>query len=344
MKTTDITLGLRIEHDFDYSVEYEFMIRIYVGGEHKVRQEKARVEVDGAHLFDIEIKNGRLIKPRIRRPNTMALERFDSFMKQSETNRQRDTNLALPFENILSLTALFGNISVLQKYSKVSEALTETENLLRDMRFYHISPDALREPQKIASKYPLEEHGENLASVLEDMKRKPNQFMPELLNAFSQVVPGVSDLSVTRAGGHLVVKLLHCGGKNSTADNIWLDASQESDGTLRTLGLLVALYQDPTPPFIVIEEPELTIHPGALSVLAELIQEATQRTSLMVTTHSPELLDLLHIDCVRSVEAIDGATHVDMVADHQRGAVMTGLFTPGELHRMEGLQLAKKED
>ena len=81
-----------------------------------------------------------------------------------------------------------------------------------------------------------------------------------------------------------------------------------------------------------------------LSVLAELIQEVSQRTSLLVTTHSPELLDLLPIDCIRSVESIDGATQVGKVADHGRSAVITGLFTPGELHRMEGLQLATKED
>lgn len=106
------------------------------------------------------------------------------------------------------------------------------------------------------------------------------------------------------------------------------------------MGLLAALYQDPTPPFIVIEEPELTRHPGALSVLAELIQEASRRTTVLITTHSPELLDRLPVESIRSVEWIGGATQVGVVAGHLRGAVMKGLFSPGELHQMEDLQLA----
>jgi predicted ATPase len=139
------------------------------------------------------------------------------------------------------------------------------------------------------------------------------------------------------------VRLLH---ESNRADSkgIWLDASQESDGTLRTLGLLVALYQDPTPPFVTIEEPELTIHPGALSVLADVIMETSLRSSVLVTTHSPELLDRLPIDCIRSVDAEDGATRVGAVAEHQKTAVAKGLFSPGELHRMEGLQPTSRDD
>ena len=106
----------------------------------------------------------------------------------------------------------------------------------------------------------------------------------------------------------------------------------------------MALYQDPTPPFITVEEPELTIHPGALSVLADIILETSRRSSLLVTTHSPELLDSLPIDCIRSVEADDGATRVGAVAEHQKAAVVKGLFSPGELHRIEGLQLALRDD
>jgi len=223
------------------------------------------------------------------------------------------------------------------------QRLSECARFLANMRFYHIFPDALREPQLIASKYPLEEHGENLASVLGEMKRKRSSDLSELIAVLGQVVPGVEDVSVTRAGGHLVVRFFHCDDK-AAGKGIWLDASQESDGTLRTFGLLLALYQDPTPAFITIEEPELTIHPGALSVLADVILETSQRSSVLVTTHSPELLDRLPIDCIRSVEAVDGATTVGAVAQHQKAAVAQGLFSPGELHRMEGLQPVPSED
>ena len=78
--------------------------------------------------------------------------------------------------------------------------------------------------------------------------------------------------------------------------------------------------------------------------MAEVILETSRRTSVLVTTHSPGLLDSLPIDCIRSVEAESGSTRVGPVADHQKAAVMKGLFSPGELHRMEGLQLAAKDE
>jgi hypothetical protein len=56
------------------------------------------------------------------------------------------------------------------------------------------------------------------------------------------------------------------------------------------------------------------------------------------------LLDRLPIDCIRSVDAEDGATRVGVVAEHQKAAVAEGLFSAGELHRMEGLQPAFSED
>ncbi len=345
-KAVDVVIGVKIE-GYSFSLEYEFVVRVLVGTGHRVILEKARLAVGEtlSETLDIEIRNGRLIKPVFKRPKNMPTEAFDDidFKTNIESALGEPTNIEFPFDKVVPALFLFRGRLSLHSISQFRRALKDSTEFLSNMRFYHIFPDALREPQIIASKYPLEEHGENLASVLEDMKRKRSQIMPEFLGALSQVVPGVTDVSVTRAGGHLVVKLLHQ-DRESGGDGIWLDASQESDGTLRTLGLLVALYQDPPPPFIAIEEPELTIHPGALSVLAELILEASQRTSLLITTHSPELLDQLPVESIRSVESIGGATQVGMVAEHQRNAVMKGLFSPGELHRMEGLQLAAKED
>jgi len=228
-------------------------------------------------------------------------------------------------------------------YMKVERAIQEARNFIESIRCYHIFPNALRDPQKMSARYPLEEHGENLASVLRDMIIKKSPYLQDITNILGHIVPGIRDIRVTPAGGYLVIKLLHMEDQG-VGKGTWFDVSQESDGTLRLLGLLVALFQDPPPPFIVIEEPELTIHPGALSVLAELMLEATQRTSLLVTTHSPEFIDSLPIECIRAVEVINGVTIVDEVNEQQRRAVSEGLFSPGELHRMEGLQLARKAE
>ena len=65
--------------------------------------------------------------------------------------------------------------------------------------------------------------------------------------------------------------------------------------------MLTILYQDP-PQFLVgLEEPELAIHPGAMAVLADTIKEASLRGQVVVTTHSPDLINLLPLDSIRAV-------------------------------------------
>ena len=150
------------------------------------------------------------------------------------------------------------------------------------------------------------------------------------------VVPGLEGLIVQQSGGYLIVKLRHGSGQNGK-DVSTFDLTQESDGTVRLLGLLTAFYQDGFASLIGVEEPELTVHPGALAVLAEVMVEASSRTQVVATTHSPDLIDRLPIESLRAVEMRDGCTEVGPVSATQSKAVMNGLFTSGELHSMEGL-------
>ena len=104
--------------------------------------------------------------------------------------------------------------------------------------------------------------------------------------------------------------------------------------------MLTALFQDPAPSLLGLEEPELAIHPGAMAVLADTMQEAALRGQVLVATHSPDLINLLPIESIRAVTAENGSTEVGRVAEHQMKSVRDKLFLPGELHSMEGLQPA----
>jgi predicted ATPase len=70
-------------------------------------------------------------------------------------------------------------------------------------------------------------------------------------------------------------------------------ATRLSDGTLRYLCLLTILCHPEPPPLICIEEPELGLHPDILPTIAELLIDASQRTQLIVTTHSDTLISAL---------------------------------------------------
>jgi predicted ATPase len=352
----DPEIGLRFE-DNESIIDYEFAIANRGSGEYQVKREYFKVEVKVLSVkpFEVEIRNGRLTKPNLgqakdrlgqyeNKPGMLYYDIFNS-RERLVTQKFDQNNLILTSDRYLALlTALLTLVGMDAYYNnRIVYTFWTLKNYLEDTCFYHIFPNVLRDPQKVSDPYPLGGHGENLASALRDMIRRHSPFLPELKQALGYVVLGVRDIKVTQAGSFLVVELDHSGA----ADNgrkAWFDLSLESDGTLRLLGLLVALLQDPSPSLIAIEEPELTIHPGALGVLADIMEEAKLRTQVLVTTHSPDLIDRLPIESIRAVTAEGGSTKVGMVADYQVRSVKEGLFLPGELHRMEGLQVAGKED
>ena len=64
-----------------------------------------------------------------------------------------------------------------------------------------------------------------------------------------------------------------------------------SDGTLRVLGLFLAAYQAGHPSVLGIEEPEATVHPAMAEVVTEVLLDAAHDQQVLVTTHSPDILD-----------------------------------------------------
>jgi predicted ATPase len=96
--------------------------------------------------------------------------------------------------------------------------------------------------------------------------------------------------------------------------------------------------QEPPVPLIGIEEPELTVHPGAIPLLYDYLKQASRRSQVLVTTHSPELLDQMEAEEVRVVVRGPNGTTVSPMAGPQRAAVREGLLTLGEVLRTEGLQ------
>jgi len=83
---------------------------------------------------------------------------------------------------------------------------------------------------------------------------------------------------------------------------------QFSDGTIRFICLATALLQPNPPSTVVIDEPELGLHPVAIEALAALLHEASNRTQLLVSTQSPGLLDRFEPEDVVVVERAEGAS------------------------------------
>jgi ABC-type multidrug transport system ATPase subunit len=108
-----------------------------------------------------------------------------------------------------------------------------------------------------------------------------------------------------------------------------------SVGTLRVLGLLLAAYQVRTPSLMAVEEPEATVHPAVIEVLLEVLLDASCRQQVLLTTHSPDLIDSKELDDtqLRAVRMERGRTVVAGVDEAARRAIRDRLYTPGELLR-----------
>jgi predicted ATPase len=208
------------------------------------------------------------------------------------------------------------------------------------LSFYDIEARLIVGPQKPQSPFPLAEDGLNLASTLLEMERLDAPLLGVLKEALRSLAPDVLDVDVTEVAGYLVTRLRHkMGGGHSAL----FDLSHEADGTLRLLGILTALYQQLPRTLIAIEEPELRVHPGALYGLWEEVERAVamRGTQVLLTSHSPDLLDLCSGEQLRLVEKRDGVTLIGPIEDRQKEAIQRRLFAPGELLRAEGLRPAQ---
>ncbi|HVC98997.1 MAG TPA: AAA family ATPase [Pirellulales bacterium] len=213
---------------------------------------------------------------------------------------------------------------------------TAVPRALAAIRVYSINPQKLREPQDANGHVGLHADGDNTAAVLMALMKETPRDLEEISELVGAIVPGVMDVRPVPHGAKLLIQFIQ---KWGSLGAIKLSASDMSDGTLRALGLLAAAYQQPLPAMIAIEEPEATFHPGAMGVLLEVLQHAAARTQLVVTTHSPELLDSKSIDDhhLRVVNWEDGRSHVATLAESSREAMRQHLMGAGELLRSNAL-------
>ena len=113
-----------------------------------------------------------------------------------------------------------------------------------------------------------------------------------------------------------------------------------STGTLRIVALLALLRHPTPPPLIVIEELENGLDPRTVHLLVEEIRYAVEsgRTQIIITTHSPYLLDFLSLQHIVLVERVDGAPVFYRPADEADLNEWSQRFGPGQLYMMGKLR------
>ncbi len=146
----------------------------------------------------------------------------------------------------------------------------------------------------------------NIAPFLLKMRQQHTREYKTIINAIRLVTPFFDDflLEPTQRGAKEEVNL----SWSQKGSDYPMQPYHLSDGTLRFICLTTALLQPKPPSTIIIDEPELGLHPAAIVILAELIQQAAQRTQVIVATQSPALIDQFAINDIIVVNRKDGAS------------------------------------
>jgi len=199
---------------------------------------------------------------------------------------------------------------------------------------YHVhdtsSNSPMRRSEIVEDNNKLRGDAANIAPFLLRLKNDERLFdyYKKIVDAVRLVIPFFDDfrLDVQKFGEAEKVRLCW----NQKGSDFPMQPYHLSDGSIRFICLATALLQPNPPSIIIIDEPELGLHPAAIVVLAELIQAAAKQTQVIVATQSPALIDQFGIDDIIVVNRENGATTFQRLKEADF-SVWLGDYSVGEL-------------
>ncbi len=160
-----------------------------------------------------------------------------------------------------------------------------------------------RRQRRATSRIKLEKDGSNIAEYLLDIRNRDKDAFDGIAEALQQILPYSQDLQIA-----LTSELDRSVYPQLAEGNFKVPGWLLSTGTLRVLALLALLRHPEPPPLIIIEEIENGLDPQSVNLIISEMRDAINdgKTQIIITTHSPYLLDLVSLDHIVLVERIDG--------------------------------------
>ena len=160
-------------------------------------------------------------------------------------------------------------------------------NFVSSWGFFDPNPFLLRRDSTDVDSGRFDPYGRNLADTLHALRFTSPRLFSQIIDSTRSVVGLPADIETRESEGRIYFV------QNEPGLRYPVHQTGISSGTLRMLALMTALYGRPEANLVGIEEPENYVHPGALSSLVEHLLDARERVQIMMTTHSPMLLDLI---------------------------------------------------
>ena len=222
-----------------------------------------------------------------------------------ETPDEQDRRVEIPLRSpdLIAVNTL-GQFADHPRVAALREFIT-------DWYVSYLSIDDTRNQPEVGPQEKLSRTGDNLANVVQYLKEQHPDRLEAIFEQLRQRVPRLERVDAEpMPDGRLLLRI-----KDAPFDQPVLSRFA-SDGTLKMLAYLVLLH-DPQPHrFIGIEEPENFLHPRLLPGLAEECLAASERTQLLVTTHSPDFLNGMRAEDVRALyRNPEGFTQAVRVSD-----------------------------
>jgi len=231
-----------------------------------------------------------------------------------------------------------GLASIVPEFRPVFDAISA-------MGFYHLDPKEMSRSEDTHAGVVLARDGSNLASVWDYLQHVSPAGVDSINSWLPIIVPGFVGVRRKNFGPFSMFVFDRADLDHEVGEPRSFYAHGVSDGTLRVLGILVAIKQlatDGRPIRLVgIEEPETALHPAAAGALMDALREAATHTQILVTTHSADLLDRFDPDegdHLLLATMSGGATRIAIVDDASRTIIRKHLDTAGGLLRMDQLE------
>ena len=193
------------------------------------------------------------------------------------------------------------NESALVKSTERTEKIFR--NLLGSCKVYQFSDSSITAPMRQASTvdsaHYLQSEANNLASFLFYLKNNYPDSFYRISEYIRDVVPQFNEFYLEPERGYISLKWL-----DNTPNDYVLSADQFSDGSIRFIALATLLLQpEETMPFVIIvDEPELGLHPYAIDQLNEMIKDASRHAQIIVATQSTAIIDSFSPNDVTIIE------------------------------------------
>ena len=158
----------------------------------------------------------------------------------------------------------------------------------------------------IANRNGLRSNGGNLAPVLYRMEREDQRRYARICRYIGRILPGFDHFDIEESDGRVELSW-----QSDWSDHSF-GAHLTSDGSLRTFALVTLLNMptDMLPDVVLLDEPELGLHPSAVTLIGGMISSLSARKQVIVATQSPLLVDSFELDEIRVLELRNGRTEV----------------------------------